>query len=51
MLKPAQPIAPLTVPLAGGGRFDIAASRPSFAEIEAALRFVLDNKYPPRGTV
>ena len=25
-------------------------TRPSFAEIEAALRFVLDNKYPPRGT-
>jgi peroxiredoxin len=25
-------------------------TRPSFAEIEAALRFVLDNNYPPRGT-
>ena len=25
-------------------------TRPSFAEIETAVRFVIDNDYPPRGT-
>jgi hypothetical protein len=24
-------------------------TRPSFADIEAAIRFVLDKNYPPRG--
>jgi hypothetical protein len=25
-------------------------TRPSFADIETAARFVIDNNYPPRGT-
>jgi hypothetical protein len=25
-------------------------TRPSFADIETAVRFVIDNNYPPRGT-
>lgn len=29
MLKPTQPVPPLSVPLVGGGHFDIAASRPN----------------------
>ena len=28
MLKPAHPVPALTVPLVGGGRFDIGDSRP-----------------------
>jgi peroxiredoxin len=38
MLKPTQPVPPLAVPLVGGGRFDIAESRPKAFTLVAVYR-------------
>lgn len=38
MLRPTQPVPPLSVPLVGGGHFDIAASRPKAFTLVAVYR-------------
>ena len=38
MLKPTQPVPPLSIPLVGGGRFDIAQSRPKAFTLIAVYR-------------
>lgn len=38
MLKPTQPVPSLSVPLVGGGRFDIATSRPKALTLIAVYR-------------
>jgi hypothetical protein len=47
-LFPRQPVPPLTVPLVGGGEFDLAAEHPTHV---GAIDFVVAKDYPTRGEV